>query len=427
MSKAQEQVALAAEGLDIAALISKSIKGAEKAAALSPVMLRRESFAGTATSTGSLCIDYKMGGGIPPARIVGIAGPEGTGKSILVTNILNEQGKAQRVGVYFDAEGSTDPLFLAARGINFENYRGRRNRAGELLPKQKDFFPLYQPRTGEEVMGFMDVLLKALPENRNPTDASVIFVIDSVIALISDLLAEDVENGGMAMHGRMYSKILPVINSLLTRAGASLIYTNQIRLRPGQAFGNPEYEPGGEALKFFSSIRLRLKRTQPKLDDDKHPFIEEAYNPQVKPKAEGVWIEPHYDDDGRITGEDRYVYTAVTTEKNKTYTPFQTTWMRIQFDENGSTGHGLDTVYDVFTFFYELKYIRYAVKTGDEKASDVKGCFDVVADEHYDPVKDLGIPKRFTYPEFKVWVRKQVGLVDKLRERLLVSGIAFRD
>ena len=158
--------ALAAEGLDIAALVSKASRGVEKSSKLTPIFLDKDSFAASATSTGCLWLDYIMGGGIPPARIVGISGPEHAGKSLLVTGILANQCTESRVSIFYDAEGSTDPLFLKSRGINFDTFRGKRNKNGELLPKQKDYFHMYQPRTGDEVLNHMHGIMTAMPENR---------------------------------------------------------------------------------------------------------------------------------------------------------------------------------------------------------------------------------------------------------------------
>lgn len=774
--------ALAAEGLDIASIISKAAKGVERSSKLTPIFLDRDSFAATATSTSSLWLDYIMGGGIPPARIVGISGPEHSGKSLLVTEIMANQCIEQRSSVFYDAEGSTDPLFLKARGINFDTFRGKRNKNGELLPKQKDYFHMYQPRTGDEVLTHMHGIMTAMPENRNPDHAQAIFLLDSVVALVSDSISEDIDANKMAMHAKMYAEMLPIINGMLNKSGCSFVYTNQLRQKPMVSFGSPEYEPCfvgdtriatnaglvkiedcmnqkykaltrtgevseqsefvytgrkktvilnlrngmrlevtpchrvtttdgdyqakdclnrkvvlstggcfgneledreiglllgwavgdgwltdfntigkkfgvcfgpddyyakaeicrileekygichatratgdkanvdtiatdkaavkndmkkwgwhcgtakekqvpevifrstqqvmaaflgalfsadgsvrsltdgrdcieltttsevlaqqvqllllnfsvmsrihfqkrngqvglpkndgtgelaeptdkgdyyrvviagesvenykkcvgfplspqkhakmlqirwikaldltcevvdikegfvdrhvfdvkepltnhvqangiishncGDSLKFFSSIRLRLKPSKPKLWDNDHPFLEEGTNPKVYPKAGGVWIEQHLNEAGEVDGEDKYIYTNVSTIKNKVFTPYKTCWIRIHFDENGQTGRGLDKVFDVFSFLAETGFITKATPKDGEKVTDVRGKFETVARSSFDP-SSTKMPSRFSYHEFKVWVNANPGISDILREKLIVGGLVY--
>jgi RecA/RadA recombinase len=425
--KAQEQALVGNSLADLKDIFAKAIPQAEKASGLSSVLLNRDSFANRATSTGSLWLDYIMGGGIPPARIIGIAGPEHSGKSVLVTNILFNQCKNGGFSFFMDAEGSTDPLFLEARGLNFDIFLAKRNKKGEVVKGDVDQYHLYQPRTGEEMAEHLHKIMGQLPENRTPDKPIAIFALDSVVALITDALADDLDSNKMAMHARMYASIMPVINGLLARTGCSFIYTNQLRQKPGVTFGGDgTYEPAGDALKFFSSVRLMLKRTQPKLWGDKHPFIVDEYNPGVKPKAGGVWIEPHYDSDGRVVGEDKYIYSSIATVKNKAFKPHQSCWIKIQFEKNGTTGHGIDPVFDIFSFLASVGLIKKAEPKGGEgeKKKDLKGLFETVTWKSYDLAK-LGFPDRFTYPQLKVFILNNPGLSDKLREQLLLTNIAF--
>ena len=388
--------------------------------------------AGAATS-GSLWIDFKMGGGHPPGRIIGIAGPERSGKSLLVTEAQAYQLEAYRTATYYDAEGANDPLFLKARGIDFDKYRGKRNKKGELNPNQFDLINFYQPTTGEQVMHHMHTIMTALPQNRASTlPPPVLFVLDSVLALISDALTGDIDNKARAMHASMYSQILPVINGGLAHSGCTFIYTNQLRTKPGVKFGSPEYEPGGDALKFFSSLRLRLSSAKPQLWDSDHPFLNNKVIRGVVPKAGGVWQEPHLDENGKETGElDRYVYTAVRTEKNKVYNPFKVCWMRIQFEENGGTGRGLDRVFDTFSFLADINLFRPAVKTAEDakagiKVDDLKGTFELLPNTFYD-LKKHGLKDRFTYYDFKHWVKSTPDLFHVLRRDLIESGLAYQN
>jgi len=417
-----------AEAIDIEALMRKATREAEKASKLAPVMLKRDSFARSAVSTGCLCLDWKMGGGIPPSRIVGIAGPERSGKTVLITQILFNQVKHSGFAKLYDAEGSTDPIFLRARNIDFDKFRGKRDKNGDLKPKEVDYIDFYQPTTVEEFVEYIHTLSSILPENRNPEKPVCIHALDSVIAMITDALEEDIDANKMSYHARMYAQYLPIVNGDLVKSGCSLVYTNQLRQKPGVKYGSPIYEPAGDALKFFSSIRLMLSTTKPKLSGgEDHPFLTTEMIPGVDVREGGVWEEPHYNSKGEVKGLDRYVYTGIKTVKNKVYTPYQSCWMRIQFEENGSTGSGIDSVFDVFTFLYETGYIKQAritnEKTGKDKAA--KGLYAAKPCSKFNPVKEFGLPEQFDYFQFKQWVKSDEDLVDKLRERMLVSGLVY--
>jgi len=768
-----------ADAIDINAIMRQATRGAEKQSGLAPVFLKRDSFAGSAVSTGSLCIDRILGGGVPSGRIVGISGPERAGKTLLATQIGANQVSKHHFLKYMDAEGSTDPIFLAARGIDFDKYRGKRNSAGDLKPKEVDYVDFYQPSTVEQITNYIHTISGLLPENRNPTHPVCMYMLDSVVALITDDIDSNViDSNKMSMHARAYATYLPIINSDLVKSGSTLIYTNQLRQKPGVKYGclqgdssirfvdgrvfsirevvdnkiegevwsyvggklvpakitnwfdngtsessdwvqiktegpgsgngfysiivtknhkvlrsdgvwveaqdiklsdnlvtkyvktieddslaeqflvgtlvgdscvpknqrnkdtliltnseqpeylnwkveklksvfdfnyftinskigaynqyvskpdvclgiltkdmskrnplsllhkftwlsvavwfmddgcsdfndyhcrssiafarlrklpevqemikdwfcsrginckiakdrrkldfnkedflklcdkiaeyippcmnyklppshhglykdfslekgtehialpvrvlslkegighmcnrkfdieveglhnyvaghtrgglvvhnSPLYEPCGDALKFFSSIRMMLSQTKPQLFDKDHPFLTKEVIPGVEVREGGVWEEPHVDKNGNIVGTDRYIYTGIKTVKNKIYTPYQKCWMRIQFEENGSTGHGLDPVFDIFTFLLDEGYIASGK---NEKGKDVKGSYVARKCDQFDPIKELGIPSSFDYFEFKRWVSENKGLVSIIRDRLLVSGIVF--
>jgi len=425
--------AVLAETLKIHDLIKKTVKAVEKSTNLSPVFLKRDNFAANAIPTGSLCLDAIIGGGIPAGRIIGISGDEATGKSLLATEAAANQLQAGRMVVYFDAEGGNDPLFLKARGIDFEKYRGKRNEAGELVKGEVDFILYYQPETGEQVRDYMFKLMEQMPENRSPRWPPILFVLDSVVALITDTIG-DVDKNKMAMHAKMYAEMLPWVNGQLARTGCTLIYTNQLRQRPMAMFGDPTYEPAGDSLKFFSSIRLRLTRSKPKTRENDHPFIGKVFI-DATPRAGGIWEEPHFVlDDGEMkktTDKDTYNYTSIKCIKNKVYNPFKFTWIRICSQYNGETGHGLDPVYDVFTFLLENGLIEKAKArpTGKgkekEKAAEVADMFEFCTTEidH----KELLLPDRFTYHEFqKIVLENKALIVQTIREKFIISGLTFK-
>jgi RecA/RadA recombinase len=409
-----------ADAIDIDAIMRKAVREAEKGAGLSSVLLRRDSFAESAVSTGSLCVDKILGGGIPGGRIVGISGPERSGKTLLATQIGFNQAAEGRYLQYMDAEGSTDPIFLNARGIDFNKYRGKRNKAGELKPGEVDFVNFYQPSTVEEFANYIHLLSNLVPENRNPLKPFCIYVLDSVVALITDDIDSDIlDSNKIAMHAKAYSTYLPVINTDLVKSGSTLIYVNQLRQRPMAKFESPVYEPCGDALKFFASARMMLGPTKPKIDDADHPFLDKESISGLAPREGGVWEEKHIDAQGNFLGMDKYIYTGIKTVKNKMFTPFQKCWIRIQFEENGSTGHGLDSVFDVFTFLFEEGYIAA------NKTRGKKGRFEAFSCDQFDPVNELDMPNDFDYYEFKQWVNKNPNLISILRKKLLLSGIVY--
>jgi len=347
-------IASAALGMDHKSVLD-TLNEVVKGSGLAPIFGHREPFGPIATSTGSLCLDRILGGGIPPGRIIGIAGPERAGKSLLSTEIIRNQLERGGFVVYFDAEGATDPFFLERRGIDFHKYQGKRDKNGKLLPGQVDYIKLYQPTTGEQVRDYMYYSMQKLPNYKSGSFPPVIYILDSVVALVSDAIEDKIDGNMMSMHAKMYAEMLPILNGQIVRTGCSFIYTNQIRLKPGVSYGNPEYEPAGQALKFFSSIRLELKPQKPHLRGKKedHPFTQSTVVPKVAPKAGGVWEETSLSG-----GVDKYMYTSIKTVKNKVYVPYQTTWMRIQYETDGDTGCGLDAVYDVFTYLREHELIR---------------------------------------------------------------------
>jgi RecA/RadA recombinase len=408
--KASDQKTVA-EALDINSIISKAARQFERSAKLSPVFLRRNSFAASATSTGSLWIDYITGGGIPPGRIVGVSGPEHSGKSLILTEIAANQLRAGRAACYMDAEGGNDPLFLKSRGIDFDIYRGARNKNGELKPKQQDLIYYYQPETGDQMLNYMHGVMSALPENRNAAHPPIIFFLDSVVALISDAVGENIDANKMAMHAKMYAEMLPIIQSHLSRTGCSWVYSNQLRKAPMVTFGSPDYEPCGDALKFFSAIRMRLGYSKPKVLVDKdHPFLDFG-----TPRQNHVWEEQHVTGGGELKETmDRAIYTSVRTIKNKVFNPQKVCWMKIYFEEDGQTGSGLDKAFDSFSFLMETGYLE----KGD------KGAFSAVKRD-IDLHSLIGLPNKFNYTDYRIFAKNTPDLTEKLRQALIMTDAVY--
>ncbi len=189
-----------------------------------------------AVSTGSLGLDIALGvGGLPRGRVVEIYGPESSGKTTLTLQVIAE---AQRVGgtaAFVDAEHALDPVYAAKLGVNVQ----------ELL--------VSQPDTGEQALEITDMLVRS--------GAVDIVVVDSVAALTPKAEIEG-EMGDMhvGLHARLMSQALRKLTGNIKRSNTIVIFINQIRMKIGVMFGNPETTTGGNALKFYASVRLDIRR-----------------------------------------------------------------------------------------------------------------------------------------------------------------------
>jgi recombination protein RecA len=187
-------------------------------------------------STGSLGLDIALGiGGLPRGRVVEIYGPESSGKTTLTLQVIAE---AQRVGgtaAFVDAEHALDPVYAAKLGVNVQ----------ELL--------VSQPDTGEQALEITDMLVRS--------GAVDIVVVDSVAALTPKAEIEG-EMGDMhvGLHARLMSQALRKLTGNIKRSNTIVIFINQIRMKIGVMFGNPETTTGGNALKFYASVRLDIRR-----------------------------------------------------------------------------------------------------------------------------------------------------------------------
>ncbi len=189
-----------------------------------------------AIPTGSLSLDLALGvGGIPRGRVVEIFGPESSGKTTLTLHIVAEAQKRGGVAAFVDAEHALDPEYARRIGVNID----------ELL--------ISQPDTGEQALDIVESLVRS--------GAVEVIVIDSVAALTPQAEIEgEMGDQQMGLQARLMSKALRKITNIMAKSGTAVIFTNQIRMKIGIMFGNPETTPGGNALKFFSSVRLDIRR-----------------------------------------------------------------------------------------------------------------------------------------------------------------------
>ncbi len=190
-----------------------------------------------AVSTGSLGLDIALGiGGLPRGRIVEIYGPESSGKTTLTLSVIAQMQKLGGVAAFIDAEHALDPQYAQKLGVN----------VSELL--------ISQPDTGEQALEIADMLVRS---------GSVdIVVIDSVAALTPKAEIEgEMGDSHMGLQARLMSQALRKLTANIKRTNTLVIFINQIRMKIGVMFGNPETTTGGNALKFYASVRLDIRRT----------------------------------------------------------------------------------------------------------------------------------------------------------------------
>ena len=197
----------------------------------------RSAFPVTVISTGSISVDSALGvGGLPRGRVIEIFGPESSGKTTLALHVIAEAQKAGGIAAFVDAEHALDPAYAKKLGVDTDN----------LL--------VSQPDCGEQALEITNALVSS-----NSID---IIVVDSVAALVPKAELEgEMGDSFMGLHARLMSQAMRKLTGALSRANTCLIFINQVREKIGVVFGNPETTTGGRALKFYSSVRMEVRRT----------------------------------------------------------------------------------------------------------------------------------------------------------------------
>jgi recombination protein RecA len=187
-------------------------------------------------STGSLSLDLALGvGGLPKGRVVEIYGPEASGKTTLALHVVSEAQKKGGVAAFIDAEHALDVHYARKLGVNTD----------DLL--------ISQPDTGEQALEITEILVRSA--------AVDVIVIDSVAALVPKAEIEgDMGDAHMGLQARLMSQALRKLTATISKSNTIVVFVNQIRMKIGIMFGNPETTTGGNALKFYSSIRLDVRR-----------------------------------------------------------------------------------------------------------------------------------------------------------------------
>src|SRR5437868_2578336 len=185
--------------------------------------------------SGSISLDLALGGGIPKGRIIEIYGPESSGKTTVCLHAVAEVQKSGGTAAYVDAEHALDPAYAKRLGVDVD----------KLL--------ISQPDSGEQALEVVETLVRS-----NAVD---IIVVDSVAALVPQAEIEgDMGDAHMGLQARLMSQALRKLTGVISRSKATVVFINQIRMKIGVMFGNPETTTGGNALKFYASVRMDIRR-----------------------------------------------------------------------------------------------------------------------------------------------------------------------
>jgi recombination protein RecA len=235
-SKADNKTENKAEDGKVKAL-GLAVETIEKQFGKGAIMKLGEAHAGNVECipTGALSLDLALGGGIPKGRVIEIYGPESSGKTTLTLHAIAEVQKTGGTAAFIDAEHALDPSYAKRIGVDVDN----------LL--------LSQPDNGEQALEIVETLVRS-----NAVD---LIVVDSVAALVPRAEIEgEMGDSHMGLQARLMSQALRKLTGIISRSKATVIFINQIRMKIGVMFGNPETTTGGNALKFYSSVRIDIRR-----------------------------------------------------------------------------------------------------------------------------------------------------------------------
>lgn len=246
MKRSQPEKSIAPKTSSKSAALENALSQIEKSFGEGAIMTMQEAqkLHVEAIPTGSLSLDLALGiGGIPRGRVIEIYGPESSGKTTLALSMIAQAQRTGGLAAFIDAEHAFDPDYSRAIGVNLE----------ELL--------ISQPDSGEQALEIVETLVRS-----NAVD---IIVIDSVAALVPKAELEgDMGDQQMGLQARLMSQALRKLTGVVSKTKTSVIFINQLRMKIGIMFGNPETTTGGMALKFYSSVRIDVRRIESIKDGD---------------------------------------------------------------------------------------------------------------------------------------------------------------
>jgi RecA/RadA recombinase len=315
--------------------IDKIINEANKGLKLLPTNLVRGDLVSDAVPTGSLALDLILGGGWAPCRRSNVFGREGSGKSTLLYHAVKACIDQKIHVVFYDFEGSTD-------GDRVERIGVKHNWLKELKADEPVYFRYYNTmKDGEQMFMHAHQILDALPDVESGP-VQVAFFLDSIPTVPTRRQMGTPDTEQPSLRARLFSSQLPVIKSQIAAKRCIWIDTNALREKPGQKFGNPEYEAGGDAVKSQSDCRVKAKKT-------------------IAPVGRGKSENKSYieEEDALDGGLDRYNFISFYTVKNKSFSPFRECVLRIWFEAGGQPLGMLDPVYDVYEYLRLTNQIRY--------------------------------------------------------------------
>ncbi|MBR2589270.1 recombinase RecA [Candidatus Saccharibacteria bacterium] len=267
--------------------------------------------------SGSLSLDLALGGGYPKGRIIEIYGPESSGKTTLALHAISEIQKQGGQAAFIDAEHALDPAYARKIGVN----------TGDLL--------ISQPDNGEQALEICETLVRS--------GAVDLIVVDSVAALVPQAEIDgDMGDAQMGLQARLMSQAMRKLTGIISKSKATVIFINQIRMKIGVMFGNPETTTGGNALKFYASVRIDIRRIGQIKDGDK------------------------------IAGN----RTKIKVVKNKIAAPFRTAEFDIMYNEGISkTGDILDLAVEHGVIEKSGAFLKYNGETIGQGREAVKRLF----------------------------------------------------
>lgn len=361
---------------DIASEIAEAVSAEMK---IPIVDIDRGTFSEQTWTSGSLTFDLIYGGGWPIGGWVSIMGPSMSGKTTIVVTAIAVAQRLKVPQIVFDHEGSQDPLY------------GKK--IGAIFKKKGAGFHYVQVETGQDTYRFVRRMLKRFPkltteQIRKLKRPVCLFVVDSLASMLPDAVADNDENTQPARQAAMHSQYIPLVKKMLSNTGCTLIATNQLRLNPLQRFGNPEVEPGGNAVQFYPDMRIRVSKHAP-------PKGKDADENAAADSAGGKKLYKQWTEETALQGDgiDQFIWVSVRTLKNKHFAPFQDAQFRINI------GKGLDPIYDGYEY---LRLTGQVVTRGG-------GRYDVLLPGwEKEKLSWESLARRVVTPEFRAACRAQI-------------------